>query len=63
MFLEAGSFTSTGQVAPNLAAGVNVVNDTIMLEGCGLVELDFDRLGDTSHVDTVSIIIAGTATA
>ena len=63
VFLKAGSFTSTGQVAPNLAAGVNVVNDTIMLEGCGLVELDFERLGDTATYDTIELVISGTATA
>lgn len=63
VFLRAGSFTSTGQVIPDLANGVNVVNDTIMLEGCGLVELDFMRMGDTSVYDTVNIVIGGTATA
>jgi gliding motility-associated-like protein len=62
VFLKAGSFTSTGQVIPNLAAGVNVVNDTIMLEGCGLVELDFKRMGDTATTDTVDLVIGGTAT-
>ncbi len=63
VFLKAGSFTSTGQVQPDLAAGVNVVNDTIMLEGCGLVELDFMRMGDTATYDTVNLIIGGTATS
>ncbi|MBL8002179.1 MAG: choice-of-anchor L domain-containing protein [Flavobacteriales bacterium] len=63
VFLKAGSFTSTGQVIPDLASGVNVVNDTIMLEGCGMVELDFTRMGDTGVYDTVNVVIGGTATA
>lgn len=63
VFLKAGSFVSTGQVVPNLANGVNVVNDTIMLEGCGTVLLDFQRLGDSAVYDTVNVVIGGTATA
>ncbi len=62
VFLEAGSFTSTGQVVPTLANGTGV-NGTTMLEGCSPVEIIFTRLGDTTVVDTVDIIITGTATA
>lgn len=61
VFLEAGSFTSTGQVIPTLAGGVGV-NGTTMLEGCSPIELIFTRLGDTTNVDTVDIVITGTAT-
>ena len=62
VFLEAGSFTSTGQVVPTLANNIGVSGNT-MLEGCGLVDLVFTRLGDTTVVDTVNMVITGTATA
>ncbi len=62
VFLEAGSFTSTGQVIPTLSGGAGVSGNT-MLEGCSPVELIFTRLGDTTEVDTVDITITGTATA
>ncbi|MFN3874869.1 MAG: choice-of-anchor L domain-containing protein [Flavobacteriales bacterium] len=61
VFLEAGSFVSTGQVIPSLAQGTGVSGNT-MLEGCNPVALTFTRLGDTSTVDTVSIFVGGTAT-
>lgn len=61
VFLEAGSFTSTGSVVPSLANGVGV-NGSTMLEGCNPVEIIFTRLGDTTVVDTVTIAISGTAT-
>jgi gliding motility-associated-like protein len=61
VFLEAGSFASTGQVEAGLTNGVGINGDT-MLEGCGPYEIVFTRLGDVSEADTVSIIIAGTAT-
>ncbi len=61
VFLEAGSFTSTGNVIPTLAGGTGI-NGTTMLEGCNPVELIFTRLGDTTDVDTVDIFITGTAT-
>lgn len=61
VFLEAGSFVSTGQVIPTLAQSTGVVGNT-MLEGCNPVSLTFTRLGDTSTVDTVDIFIGGTAT-
>ena len=63
VFLEAGSFTSTGSVIPELSLAGNVsANDTTMFEGCGLIPFQFHRLGDTSNVDTVDIVIGGTAT-
>lgn len=61
VFLEAGSFVSTGQVIPTLSQATGVIGST-MLEGCNPVELVFTRLGDTSEVDTVSIFVGGTAT-
>lgn len=61
VFLEAGSFTSTGQVVPTLSSGVGIIGNT-MLEGCNPIELVFTRLGDTTVVDTVDLTISGTAT-
>lgn len=61
VFLEAGSFVSTGQVLPTLSQSTGIIGTT-MLEGCNPVELVFTRLGDTSEVDTVDIMIGGTAT-
>lgn len=65
VFLEAGSFTSTGQIVPTLqyiAGGLNM-NDSTMYEGCGVIPLNFSRQGDTTNTDTVNLIIGGTATA
>ena len=62
VFLEAGSFASSGQVVPELSAGVSV-NDSTMFEGCGIIPMEFNRLGDTSNVDTIFLTIGGTATA
>jgi len=61
VFLEAGSFVSSGQVVPDLVSGV-LVNDSTMLEGCGPVDFTFYRIGDTSNTDTVNLAILGTAT-
>ncbi|MCB9170397.1 MAG: choice-of-anchor L domain-containing protein [Flavobacteriales bacterium] len=61
VFLKAGSFVSTGQVAPELTSGV-LLNDSTMLEGCGLVDFTFHRLGDTTNTDTINIVYGGTAT-
>jgi gliding motility-associated-like protein len=64
VFLEAGSFTSTGQVVPTLTttgAGLNV-NDSTMFEGCGVIPFNFFRYGDTTNTDTVNLVIGGTAT-
>ncbi|MEZ4757323.1 MAG: choice-of-anchor L domain-containing protein [Flavobacteriales bacterium] len=61
VFLEAGSFTSTGQVQPTLSNGYGV-NGDILLEGCGPYELVFTRLGDLNNSDTVTYVYGGTAT-
>lgn len=61
VFLEAGSFTSTGQVVPSLTPGPGIVGNTIN-EGCVPVELIFTRLGDLSLAESVSISVSGSAT-
>lgn len=61
VFLEAGSFVSTGQVVPFLTEGANVVDDTLIYAGCGPVELNFQRLGDSTNVDTIYLSVGGTA--
>lgn len=64
VFLEAGSFASSGQVVPSLTAfGTELsMNDSTMFEGCGEIPLHFIRTGDTSVVDTVHLVVGGTAT-
>ena len=62
VFLEAGSFASTGQVIPSLEAGIGVIGNT-MMAGCNPVELVFVRQGDLSNQDTIAIAVGGTATA
>lgn len=62
VFLEAGSFTSTGQVQPSLTNGFGV-DGTVMLEGCGPYELVFTRLGDVSEEAYITLITSGSATA
>lgn len=64
VFLEAGSFASTGQVIPSLTTGMGGLNanDTTMFEGCGVIPFNFHRMGDTTNTDTVHLVIGGTAT-
>ena len=62
VFLEAGSFTSTGQVAPQLTNGVGSEGNE-MLEGCGPYTIVFTRIGELDEEATVSLAVAGTATA
>lgn len=64
VFLQAGSFASTGQIIPMLTTGNAVVgvNDTTMFEGCGIIPFNFYRMGDTTNVDTINLIVGGTAT-
>jgi gliding motility-associated-like protein len=61
VFLEAGSFTSTGQVQPSLTNGFGN-NADVMLEGCGPYEIVFERLGDINDSATVTLSAGGTAT-
>lgn len=65
VFLEAGSFTSTGQIVPSLTTGALSLaqNDSTMFEGCAVIPFNFFRQGDTTNTDTVHLIINGTATA
>ncbi|MCB0795900.1 MAG: choice-of-anchor L domain-containing protein, partial [Flavobacteriales bacterium] len=62
VFLEAGSFVSTGQVLPQLTSGV-LLNDSTMLEACGVVDFTMYRIGDTTNTDTIQLTVSGTATA
>lgn len=59
VFLQAGSFTSSGQVVPELTGDLGGVgsNDSTLFEGCGIIPLVFHRYGDTTNVDTVNLII------
>lgn len=61
VFLEAGSFTSSGQVVPELVSGVGIIGNT-MMEDCVPVELIFTRQGDLSAAEMVDITVSGTAT-
>lgn len=61
VFLEAGSFTSSGQVIPTLTPGPGIVGNTLN-EGCIPVELRFTRQGDLSLAESVDIVVGGTAT-
>jgi len=61
VFLEAGSFTSSGQVIPALTPGPGIVDATIN-EGCAPVEITFTRQGDLSLAETVQITVGGSAT-
>lgn len=61
VFLEAGSFTSAGQVAPVLTNGAGA-NGVTMLEGCGPWDIVFTRVGELDMDATVDLVISGTAT-
>ncbi len=61
VFLEAGSFTSSGQVIPELTTGPGVIGNT-MNEGCVPVVLTFTRQGDLSLAETVDIVVSGSST-
>ncbi len=60
VFLEGGSFTSAGQVIPELTGGVGIDGNN-MTEGCGPFELVFTRLGDTTDEITVELVAGGSA--
>lgn len=61
VFLEAGSFTSTGQVIPQLVSGPGIIGN-VMNEGCVPVELVFTRQGDVSNAEVIDIVVSGSAT-
>ncbi|MDQ3101883.1 MAG: choice-of-anchor L domain-containing protein, partial [Bacteroidota bacterium] len=60
VFLEGGSFSSTGQVLPELVGGVGVDGNS-MIEGCGPFEMVFTRLGDLTEEATIYLTMGGTA--
>ncbi len=62
VFLEAGSFTSPGQVNTDLAQVFGVINGNTMLEGCGPYELVFERVNDLTDELVVALDVTGTAT-
>jgi gliding motility-associated-like protein len=61
VFLESGSFSIPGQVIAALEPGLGVEGSTINVS-CVPVELTFERQGDLSFSETVSVTISGSAT-
>src|SRR5690606_8596591 len=61
VFIEGGSFTSTGQVVPDLTGGIGV-DGTTMMEGCGTFEMIFTRMGDLAEEATCYLTMSGTYT-
>lgn len=63
VFLEAGSFSSSGVVVGSASsANGNILgSDSTVYEGCGSLVIYFDRGNQTSTQDTVSYIIQGSA--
>src|SRR5690606_590159 len=61
VFIEGGSFASTGQVVPDLTGGTGV-DGTTMMEGCGPFEMVFTRLGDLAEEATIYLTMSGTST-
>jgi len=62
VFLEAGSFASTGNVLPAVSDGMGVAPDGTLIEGCGPFEFVFNRLGDPADELVVDMVVSGTAT-
>ncbi len=67
VFLEAGSFASTGNVfmssSTSFGGNVNSNNDTMMYEGCGSASILFDRgINNLAVADTFYYSLSGTAT-
>jgi hypothetical protein len=61
VFLEAGSFTSTAAVTASLATAVGLIDSTLY-EGCAEAVLTFTRYAGFNTVDTVQLVVGGTAT-
>ncbi len=60
VFLEAGSFSSTGvQIIPTISYGGP--NDSVLFEGCGQACIYFVRTSNLSQSDTINVAISGTA--
>lgn len=62
VFLQAGSFTSSGNVIPAVTDGMGVAPDGTLMEGCGPYEFTFNRLGDAADELFVDMVVGGTAT-
>lgn len=60
VFLEAGAFSIPEQVIPTLEPGLGIVGSTINVS-CVPVELTFERQGDLSLSETVSVNVSGSA--
>jgi gliding motility-associated-like protein len=60
VFLEQGSFSSLGvDIATTFSYGG--VSDSVLYEGCGSACVKFIRTSDLNRIDSVNIIIGGTA--
>jgi gliding motility-associated-like protein len=61
VFLEAGSFSSVGdvQIIPNVSYSTN---DTTMFEGCGDATIAFVRSGNNSQAQNYTYTLSGTST-
>lgn len=60
VFLEAGSFTSQGvSIVPEISYGGS--NDSTLYEGCGAACIYFVRTSNLSNVDTINLVLGGTA--
>lgn len=62
VFLEAGSFSSTGAIQISTDVSYSTTNDTTMYEGCGTAAIGFIRSGDLSQPYTVNYTLGGNAT-
>lgn len=62
VFLEAGSFTSVGdvQIIPDVA--YSTTNDTTLYEGCGAATIGFVRNGNNGQALTINYTVSGTST-
>lgn len=61
VFLEGGSFSSSAAVTASLSTAVGLIDSTLY-EGCASAVLQFERYAGFTTVDTVQLIVAGTAT-
>ncbi|HQV52934.1 MAG: choice-of-anchor L domain-containing protein [Flavobacteriales bacterium] len=62
VFLEAGSFTSAGEVTATLTGGTGL-NGTDLVEGCGPWDFVFTRVGELDQDVTIDLAVSGTSTA
>lgn len=62
VFLEAGSFTSSGGIEIIPDVSYSTTNDTLMYEGCGNALVNFVRTGNSGIAQTINYTIGGTAT-